>query len=423
MSDDSTESAGTDTKLREFLETHRDAVFELAQTLIGIDTQNPPGATTDAADWVEQQLASWGLSIDRVTIDPRKPNLLTTIPGDADRTLCFNGHLDTVPFDRREWTRDPLGESVDDRLYGRGATDMKGAIAGMLFVARAYGETGVQPPVDLQFAFVSDEETGGDAGLAAVLDVSQFSPDGCIIGETTSRTGRCSVTVADRGSIWLTLEAEGTAAHGSRPMLGKNAIDRLYEAVESLRTRLANCPLSIDSEMQKIVEESVGYYAPEAGTEATETLFAYPSVNLGVLEGGDAVNTVPASARAEIDIRVTASVETRQVLEAIRECVDDCAGVEITDVSWSRGSYEPPDSPLASSVAAAAERVTADRVFRRSATGGGDAKKLRQAGIPTVEFGFGTQTAHGVDEYITHAALADTAEVYLSVPDEVATRW
>jgi succinyl-diaminopimelate desuccinylase len=87
-------------------------------------------------------------------------------------------------------------------------------------------------------------------------------------------------------------------------------------------------------------------------------------------------------------------------------------GVEITDVSWTRGSYEPLDSPLVAASASAAERVVDDEVFRRSATGGGDAKVLRHEGVPTVEFGFGTRTAHGTDEHTTTEALARNVTAY-----------
>jgi len=123
-----------------------------------------------------------------------------TLPGASDRTLLYNGHLDTVPFDADVWSFDPLGERVDDRLYGRGATDMKGAVAAMLFAIRAFTETDIEPPVDLAFAFVSDEEVGGDAGLPALLEADRLEADACVIGEPTCEVGRHSVTVADRGA-------------------------------------------------------------------------------------------------------------------------------------------------------------------------------------------------------------------------------
>lgn len=92
--------------------------------------------------------------------------------------------------------------------------------------------------------------------------------------------------------------------------------------------------------------------------------------------------------------------------------------LELTEISWTTGSYEPIDSAIVEASASAAEAVVDDRVFRRSATGGGDAKVFRHEGIPTVEFGFGTQTAHGTDEYTTTDALVWNVTAYALIPAE-----
>ncbi|WP_225336610.1 M20 family metallopeptidase [Halomicrobium urmianum] len=395
---------------------HRTELVDLTLDLLSVDTSNPPGDTREAVDAIEAWLEPLAVETERFAVDPAKPNLLATVPGETDRTLLFNGHLDTVPFDAEEWSYDPLGERDGDRIYGRGATDMKGAVAAMLFALRAYAESGTRPPVTLQFAFVSDEEVGGDAGLPALLDAGRLDADACVIGEPTCEAGRHSVTVADRGSIWLTLEATGEAAHGSRPVLGDNAVDRLYRAVETMRERFGARELRVSSEMTPIIEESVQYYAPTMGEATARDLFRYPSINLGVLEGGEAINTVPQTARAEVDVRLTAGVDTSDVLADVRDCVADCEGITIADVSWSVGTAEPIDSPLVEAVASTAEDVTGERVYRRSATGGGDAKRLRNEGVPTVEFALGTDTVHAVDEYTTVDALAGNAEVYARLP-------
>jgi succinyl-diaminopimelate desuccinylase len=404
------------TAVAEYLTTHREELFEFTETLVGYETQNPPGRTIDVVEWLEDTLEDPSLSVDRFEVDPEKPNLVATLAGRTDRTLCFNGHLDTVPFDESEWSYDPLGERARERIYGRGATDMKGAVAAMVQVALAYARTETKPPVTLQFALVSDEETGGDAGLTTLLETSEFDPDACVVGETTARNGRHSVSVADRGNIWLTLEAAGTAAHGSRPMIGENAIDRLTDAVEQLRGDFGQEELSVDSSMDEIIQESVNFYRPEAGADATRRLYRYPTINLGIIEGGTAINTVPASACARLDIRLTAGVDTREALGGIRNCLAGMDGIELTDISWTRGSYEPLGSPIVEASARAAEHVADDHVYRRSATGGGDAKVLRHNGVPTVEFGFGTQTAHGTDEYTTTEALVRNAISYGTLP-------
>jgi succinyl-diaminopimelate desuccinylase len=406
----------TDTTPAEYVRTRREELAALALDLLAVDTSNPPGDTREIVAEIERFLDPLPVGTERIAVDPAKPNLLVRVPGASDRTLLYNGHLDTVPFDADAWTHDPLGERVDDRVYGRGATDMTGAVASMLFAIRALGATDAQPPVDLLFAFVSDEEVSGDAGLPALLEAGALAADGCVIGEPTCDAGRHSVTVADRGSIWLTLEASGKGAHGSRPALGVNAIDRLYEAVGTVRERLGATTLDIDDEVAPIVEESVEYYSPSMGEAAARDLFRYPSVNLGVLEGGDVVNTVPQSARAEIDVRLTAGVHTPDVLGGIRECVADCDGVTVADATWSVGTAEAPESPLVDAVASTAADTTGSRIFRRSATGGGDAKTLRHAGVPTVEFALGTDTAHAPDEYVPVDALVDNAVIYARLP-------
>jgi succinyl-diaminopimelate desuccinylase len=399
-----------------YLRERRDPLADLAGELVGFDTANPPGRTVEIVDRLETVLGDLGLHTDRYAVDPAKPNLLATLPGRGDRTLCLDGHLDTVPYDAAEWTHDPLGERDGDRLYGRGATDMKGAVAAMVETARAYVETGTPPPVTLLFVLASDEEVGGDAGLPALLAGDRLAADACVIGETTCEGGRHSVTVADRGSIWLTLEARGEAAHGSRPMLGTNAIDRLYDAVTLLRERFGKRALSIDLALEPVVEESVAYYAPTMGEAAARRLFEYPTINLGTFHGGEAINSVPEAARAGVDVRLTAGVHTPDVLAEIRDCAADCEGVTLTDVSWSVGTAEPVESPLVEAVASTAADVTGGRVYRRSATGGGDAKALRNAGVPTVEFALGTDTVHAVDEYTTVDALLGNATVYARLP-------
>jgi succinyl-diaminopimelate desuccinylase len=143
---------------------------------------------------------------------------------------------------------------------------------------------------------------------------------------------------------------------------------------------------------------------------------------LGVLRGGDRVNVVPDFAEAHLDIRLTAGVDTGSVLDAIRSVVAEHECVDIADVSWSVGTYEDPDGPLANAVATVATELTGERVYRRSATGGGDAKRLRNTGVPTVEFALGTNTAHAVDEFTTADALVGNAEVYARLPMELASQ-
>ena len=406
-----------------FLGAHREDLLERARSLVALDTSNPPGDTAEIVDHLVSVFAGLGLDVERVATDPARPNLLARLPGQREETLLYVAHLDTVPFDRAEWVHDPLGEVVErdgeTRLYGRGATDMKGTLAAMVETARAYVETDTRPPVTLSFAFVSDEETGETAGVSSVID--RVTADGCVVGETTC-TDRASVVVADRGSVWLTLEAEGVAAHGSRPWCGENAIDRVYDAVTGIRERIGSRSIEVAEAVQPVREETIAYYEGTPEADASRGLFERPSINLGTIEGGTAVNAVPEFATAEVDIRFPPGVDTATVVEELRACVEGCPGVRTADAARSVGTCESLSEPVVEATADIAASVLDERVFTRSATGGGDAKTLRNAGIPTVEFGVGTDTAHGPDEYTTAEALLANAETYARLPHTFADR-
>ncbi|MFB6153053.1 MAG: M20 family metallopeptidase [Halodesulfurarchaeum sp.] len=409
-----------DTHEHDRVTAHLDGEDERLRTvttdLLGFDTQNPPGETAEAIDWLESHLSDAGIATDRVVADPSKPNLLATLPGRTDRTLLLNAHLDTVTFDPAAWDHDPLGEDAGDRIYGRGATDMKGPLAAMVNVLQSFARTGVEPPVDITLAVVGDEEVPGDAGVSALVEEESFSGDGCVIGETTSVPGRHSVSVADRGSIWLTLGADGRAAHGSRPMAGANAIDRLCAAVGDVRSALEERRLESDPAMDEIVEQSIEFYSQSMPEADAERLFRCPTVNLGRVEGGESINTVPESATARIDIRFVAGISPESLLTEIREALQDHPSVSIAEVTSSQGTFEAADGRIVDATAEAAESVLDTRIYRRSATGGGDAKTLRRAGIPTVEFAVGSDTAHGIDEYITMDALRANARIFTQLP-------
>jgi len=309
----------------------RERVTEIALALLGFDT-TPPGETMEAVDWIEDLFGRLDCAaVRRHAHDETKPNLLATVGDEADHTLVYLGHTDTVTVDRGEWTKDPFGEKRGDRVYGRGATDMKGAVAAMLHAAETLAGSGSEPPMNAEFVFVSDEEVAGRVGLPSVLNAGFLDGDACVIGETTCEHGRHSVTVADKDSIWLTLKASGEPSYGSCPIFGENAVDGLYAAVESLRKYLGGVEFSLGSEVEEIVTESVEYYSESMFEKEARAMFESPTVNLGVFEGGKTVNAVPVSARAEVDVCLTAGVDTPNVLSRIRELVGEEQGVSVFD--------------------------------------------------------------------------------------------
>lgn len=404
----------------EHLRRRPDELLATTHRLIASETQNPPGDTRTPAEWILRELEGVGYDCERFCVDPQKPNVVATLSGRSDFTLLYNGHLDTVPFDPEEWSYDPLGELADDRLYGRGATDMKGAIGAMLQVARAYARTGTTPPVTLQFVFVSDEEIAGDAGLSTRLKTDRLDPDACVIGEATGREDVNSLAVGDRGYIWPTVTVDGTAAHGSRPMFGTNAIDRLYDVLTECRSRLDRFEVPTDEFDDAVVEESIQYYQRQLDRDVAAELFRSPTVNLGRLDGGEEVNSVPTRAEASLDIRVLPSVDPEAIVAELRECTMQQDGATITDITWTEGTYTDPATDLVSAATSVAEETLPTPVYRRFATGSGDAQAFREHGIPTIEFATGTGTAHATDEFTTRDKLMGNAVAYARLPFELA---
>ena len=403
-----------DTRLDEYIDANEQRLVETALDLLAFDTQNPPGETTAIVEYVGRELVALGMDTTQVG-DEDAPGIVGWFPTQPDPDLVFLGHLDTVPFERVQWSVDPLGERDGDVIYGRGATDMKGAVAAMLSVARAFEETAGSAP-DVGFVFTTDEETGGEATLSEALETFETPPEACLIGEMSGTPNRPSLAIADKGSIWLTLQAFGEPAHGSRPVLGANAIDTLYETVDELREELQEHRFDLHPDVDRILTQSVAYYAPTIGEQAAWELFEFPTVNLGTFSGGTAINSVPVSATAALDIRLTASVAVEPIVKQVRTYITSADGVEVASLEWSEGTYERPDAPLVTAVQTAGESLLDGRLFARSATGGGDAKTLRQQGISTVEFALGTETAHAVDERTTVTALSQTAKIYGTIP-------
>ncbi|MDY6764660.1 MAG: M20 family peptidase, partial [Halobacteria archaeon] len=100
------------------LEEHQDELVNLALDLIGFDTQNPPGHTHEAVEYIRNYFSDLGIETETITFDDKKPNLMATLPGRSSYTLLYNGHLDTVPYDAEDWEHDPLGERAGERIYG-----------------------------------------------------------------------------------------------------------------------------------------------------------------------------------------------------------------------------------------------------------------------------------------------------------------
>ncbi len=205
---------------------------ELTQTLIRMDTINPPGNEEPAARYLGELLKGAGLQVSYPRLGENSTGLIAVVPGESSKLpLVFTGHLDTVPVGDAPWDSPPHGAEIKDgRLLGRGASDMKSGIAAMVVTAlhlaqEPEGEHGVV------FVFTAGEETGCDGALQMKESGVLPREAGAIV--VAEPSGNIPL-LGHKGVLWLECTAKGKSAHGSMPDLGDNAIYKAARAAASL---------------------------------------------------------------------------------------------------------------------------------------------------------------------------------------------
>jgi succinyl-diaminopimelate desuccinylase len=328
-----------------------------------------------------------GLEVELGEHAPDRRWLVARLPGD-DRdgeSLCLSGHLDTVGLGATPWSRGPFdGEIEGDKLYGRGASDMKAAIAAMVIAMEGAAAGGDGPPVVL--ALSAGEETGCEGAPALAAEVGTLGA--LLVGESTCNR----LAIAHKGVAWLTATARGRAAHASTPALGDNAV-----------VRMAQFSLALE-------ELDFSDYA--------DPLLGLPSLSLGTVHGGTMVNIVPDRCDAEIDVRLTPALSPEQALSLVGAIAGE--GVEVAPSLALPAVASELDDPWLERV-----RRLAGGGKPRSATYFTDAAVLAPAcGHPPVAIlGPGEPAqAHRVDEWCSVAAIESAAELYADLISDWRSR-
>ncbi len=351
----------------------------LASRLVAIDSVNPgliAGARgeADAAAFVAEWCAGRGFEVE--VVGSERPSVIAIRRGSgAGRSLLLNGHLDTVGVAGMEGPHAPRVEN--GRLYGRGAYDMKGAVAAILVAAaQATGLKG-----DVIVTAVADEELAS-VGTEAVLD--RITADAAIVVEPTE----LQVAVAHRGFVAFKIETQGVAAHGSRPDLGVDAIANMGHVLVALQ--------DLDRRLH-------------AGRR--HVLVGPGSLHASLIEGGQEYSSYPARCLLTGERR-TIPGETREQVELELRQITGGAALRL---GFGREPFEAPHghpfTTLVSEVAGGGDPVGVPFWT--------DAALIAEAGIPTVLFGPVGAGAHAAEEWVDLASLERVRDVAL----RAATQW
>lgn len=370
-------------------------ILALARRLVAIPSYGPDhGWEAGVAGALEELLRREGFAVTRQPVTAGRDNVVAVLPGrrDGPPLLMLNGHMDTVP-PSGSMRYPPFGAEVrDGRLWGRGAVDMKGAVAAMTVAFVALRRAGLRPPRPLVLAAVVGEETGG-IGTAA-LGADGPPADLAVVGEPSA----LAIIPAHRGVYRCDVVVRGRAAHGSTPELGMNAIGLAARLIVALDARL-----------------------PEMWNDQRHPVLGGPSVNIGTIRGGIAANVVPDRCEFTFSKRWVPGDSPERIRADLESVIAASIGEEhatvVRDEAFDAVPRPPldlaADHPLVRALAEAVAAVTG----RPAATGRfqafTDAAVLQAAGTPAVVFGPGDLAlAHTDEEHVPVDALHTAARIY-----------
>src|SRR3954453_7913618 len=376
--------------------TLRDEVTQLLQGLIRLDTTNPPGNETQAAELLRDFLESHGVQCELYARTPERANLVARIPGRGDGpSLLFLSHTDVVLADASEWQLDPFGgELRNGEIWGRGALDMKGQVAAEAVAIASLAREGFEPSGDLIFAATADEEVGAGFGLEWLCEAhpDAVRADFCINeggGDRLEIDGKpywiCAV--AEKMSAPFIIRVRGRSGHASMPGIADNALVKAAGLIERIASY--SPPQVVPPEVQAFLQ-TIGAELnalPRTIEEFVEPLLG-PTFSPTMISASQKRNIIPAVCEITVDCRLPPGTTPADVEPDIRRVLGDDVEYEIEFTEAHGGTRSEFDTPLLR----AAESFIAEvdpgaRVAPMITAGFTDSHWLREA-FGTVAYGF-----------------------------------
>jgi len=389
--------------------------------LIQAKGENPPGDVSETANVIENFLKNEG--IEYQTFEPAEGHVsVVAWVGRGKPSLILCGHIDVVPAgDLSRWSAHPyIGQIREGKILGRGATDQKGGVAAMLMAVAAVKNFEKELSGKITVASVSDEEAKGPGGALWLLQNKKLSGNACLITEPTGYlNSEYSIVGGERGTCWLRIKARGKPAHGSTPVLGRNAILMLTDFLPRLKA-LESEAVRVPKDAETLVRngrKELRRVAERQGVSASSLTRAldHYTTSLGLINGGTKVNIVPERCEAEVDIRVPPGGNPDGVEEFVRSIAPE--NIEFEVINRTLPSFTPATQPLTKTVQQSAQRVFGYKPSATYMAATSDAHYFRELlGVPTVAFGPGYgELAHAYNEFVYAEDVLKMAKVYASV--------
>ena len=371
-------------------------ITNLAQKLIRIPSDEIVGEQ-EVCEYLSDILKSLGMKVRLQEVLPKRPNIIAEVlGGNNGKSIMFNGHIDTVPIGNIEkWNTDPYKAIIkDNKLFGRGATDMKGSIASMIIAIKYIMNNVEDFNGKIIFTGVMAEETTG-LGTQKVLE-ENIKTDMAIVGEPSDE----KIYRAHKGTLWFNIFTYGKLEHSSESDTeSNNAIINMMKLIE---------------EINKISKELEG---------KNNSLVGHPSINVGLIEGGTKQNMIADSCKVSIDRRILPEEEPNEILDELRVRLDNLRLIDNRlkfniEKDTVREAVEVSESePIVQEVKRAVNKILNINPIVSGMKATTDMSILvNQGNIPSVIYGPGfIKQAHTIDEFIEVERLVESSQVYAEV--------
>lgn len=357
------------------------------QELIAIDTTNPPGNEAAIVAYLKKLFPDCESRI--IYHSENRSSLIVNLTNEiASRpSITFIGHMDTVPFTSDNWSYPPLEATiVNDRLYGRGSSDMKSGLACMIELGHFIRQHPQKVTSNVRLVFTADEESGG-LGMKDIIDQGLIEDHEILI--VPEPTDLC-VAYQEKGALWLQLEIVGKASHGSMPQAGRNAIQAVFDFQQALLARIT----------------------------AENDMVGPTTVSLNKISGGNKVNVVADYAVCELDIRYPPEIDGAHLNQAIRDCQTEIA-VDGIDITYQVLNHRPALINQKPGLHQVVRQIFADLKLDYREVGVKyytDLSSFKNLTNEFVIFGPGiSQQAHVEDEYVEIPSLHQAYRFYQSL--------
>jgi succinyl-diaminopimelate desuccinylase len=387
-----------------YIDSNRPRWLDLVREIIHRPSDNPPGNTSELANYIKDVLQHAGLPVEWSEPLPGAVNLVSSLSSGQGPHLVLNGHLDVFPVeDPKLWSHDPYsGEVYDGHIYGRGSGDMKSGTTALLSSFLIMHALKVPLRGRLTLMLVSDEETGGRWGTHWLLQrTPSLAGDAVLSAEPSTPQ---AVNIAEKGTCWIRVRTQAPGGHGGLGKLGvdENAIIKMqsvFLAAQTVVGRKGQLPEMI----QHLVESSKASLEQQRYGRGHSSVLDSISLNIGRIQGGAKINVVPVHCEAELDYRMPMGYTATQVHDLFRKALDDAAidGVESEIWLTSDPSYTPPEAAIVSLTQTNAQTVTGKRPGLQISYGATDCRFFRYMGKPAAIYGPRVNNMGAPNETIT----------------------